>query len=155
MSEINRGRPGWRRIALPVSVVLNLFLAAVIGGHMWHVRHGEARAGSPLIGALARAEAVLPPKDAAIFDAAIKRNAPHYADDWQQLRLARRNLRRLVAADDFDQQQVRQAFTTWQQAWNRFFNDFSGTLVEALAQVSPEGRRKLVTERRMETGEAP
>jgi uncharacterized membrane protein len=154
MTEMRRRGATWRRIALPVSIVLNLFLVAVIGGHVWHNRHNEPRLGGPL-GALARAEAVLPPKDAAAFDAVIKRDSSHYAEDWQQLKLARGHLRQLVTADDFDQQQVRQAFATWQQAWSRFFNDFSGTLVEALAQVSPEGRHKLSAERQSENPDLP
>jgi uncharacterized membrane protein len=155
MTEINRGRSSWRRFALPASIVLNLFLVALIVGHLWHGRRGVANFGGPLVGALARAEAALPPKDAAAFDAVIKRDASHYAEDWQRLKTARRDLRRQVTAEDFDQQRVRQAFATWQTEWNRFFNDFSGTLAEALAQVSPEGRRKLVAERQSESGEAP
>ena len=31
---------------------------------------------------------------------------------------------------------------------NRFFDDFANPLIEALSQVSPEGGRKLVAERR-------
>ena len=153
MTEKTRGRPNWRGFALPASIVLNLFLAALIGGHLWHNRHAGPGFGGPLVGALARAEATLPPKDAAAFDAVIKRNAPRYAEDWRQLKAARRDLRQLVIAEDFDQQAARQAFANWQKVWNRFFDDFSGTLVEALAQVSPEGRRKLVAERRSEAAE--
>lgn len=155
MVERLRGIPNWRRLALPASVILNLFLVALIGGQVWHNRRSDAGFGTPLAGALARAEAILPSQDAAAFGAVIKRDAPHYAEDWRQLRAARRELRRKITAEDFNQEQVRQALATWQTAWGRFFGDFSGTLIEALAQVSPEGRRKLVAERRAARGEPP
>jgi uncharacterized membrane protein len=150
VTEKTRETRGWRRIALPASIVLNLFLVAVIGGHVLHRRFTEATVQPPLMRALARAEASLPPQDAARFGAVMRRDAPLYAEDRQHVIAARRALIGQITAEHFDQDAVRQAMATWQAAWNRFFADFGNTLVEALAQVSPEGRRKLIAERRSE-----
>jgi hypothetical protein len=43
---------------------------------------------------------------------------------------------------------VSQAFTAWQASWNQLTNALQGPLVDALGQVSPESRRKLVNQRR-------
>jgi Heavy-metal resistance len=99
---------------------------------------------------LAHAEASLPPRDAASFGAAIRRDAPHYAQAAQQLTEARQEFWRQVTAEQFNQYDVRQALDAWRTAWNRFLDDFSSTIVAALAEVSPEGRRKLMAERRFQ-----
>jgi uncharacterized membrane protein len=144
-SEIPGGR---RRVGLAASIVLNLFLIALIAGHVWQVRRMEAHGGTPLVRALARAEAALPPRDAAAFAAIIRRDAPRYAGAARQLNEARQALGRAIAAQEFKQDEVRSAFAAWQASFNRFFADFRDPLIEALAAVSPEGRRKLVAERR-------
>lgn len=146
MSEDDTMRGGRGRVALPVSLALNLFLAAVIVGHIWHNHHNSRAFGPPLGRALAFAESRLPSDDAQAFRAVIDREAPRFAQDEQQLMDARRELGRQISADKFDADSVRQAFGAWRAAWNHFLDDFSGTLLNALAQVSPEGRRKLVEE---------
>lgn len=141
--------PGRRRsVALAASIVLNLFLIALIAGHVWQARHMEAHGATPLVRAFARAEAALPPRDAAAFAAIIRRDAPRYAEAARQLNEARQALGRTIAAADFNPDEVRRAFAAWQASFNRFFADFRDPLIEALAAVSPEGRRKLVAERR-------
>ncbi len=141
-----------RRVILALSLVLNVFLVALIGGFVWRhrihvVNPAGAPFGSPLNRALAAAEASLPRRDAAAFDAVIRREAPHFAQAGTQLLAARRAVGEAIIADPYDPQAVHQAFLAWQASWNQFANIFNGTLVEALAQVSPEGRRKLVIER--------
>jgi uncharacterized membrane protein len=148
MSGERREMRNWLRIALPISIVLNLFLLALVGGHVLRSRSNEFGTGTPLMRALARAEASLPPKDAAAFGAVMRREAPRFASAEQRLAEARRGLAEEITAERFDQAGVRQALEAWQAAWNGFFADFSGTLVEALGQVSPDGRRKLVADRR-------
>lgn len=150
LTRPSRETSRWRRIVLPVSLILNLFLMALIGGHVWRARSDDMRS-EPLVRALARAEASLPPKDAAAFGAVIRREELHFAEAQKQLAAARQNVRRQVTAEHFDQAAVRRALVTWQAAWNDFFDDFSGTLVDALAQVSPEGRRKLIAARQSES----
>jgi uncharacterized membrane protein len=148
MSDIPAEKSRWRRIALPASVILNLFLLAVIGGHVAnaHRKGVFPRSGIPLARALARAEATLPPKDAAAFGAVISRDEPHFAKTMQELRQSRQKLDDQLVAEHFDPAATRQALGETQVAWDHFLNDFSGTLVDALAQVSPEGRRKLISE---------
>lgn len=141
---------GWRRIALPASIVLNLFLIALIGGHLFQARRIATNAETPLVRALARAEATLPPRDATAFAAAMRRDAPRFAAAQKQLTQARQELQRQIAAEQFNQADVRQALEAWQSAWNHFFDDFSTPLIDALSQVSPEGRRKLVAARQAE-----
>jgi uncharacterized membrane protein len=156
MPEINQTKPGWRRIALPVSIVLNLFLIAVIGGHILHVRVRlrESHVDTPLARALANAESILPASDAEKFRAVIRRDAPHYMDAAHQLGEARQEVERQILAEPFDQERVNRALAGWEAAWNRFFGEFNNTLVEALAEISPEGRRQLVAKRREERAKA-
>ena len=51
-------------------------------------------------------------------------------------------------AENFDPDAVRRALATWQAKSDQFVDQFGGTLIDALAQVSPEGRRRLVDARR-------
>jgi uncharacterized membrane protein len=140
--------PRWPLIALAASIVVNLFLLALIGGHLLHSQQSDASAGgTPLARALARAEASLPPRDAAVFDAVIRRNGPHYSAAVQQLNEARQEFERQMTAEPFNQEGMGEALATWHMAWDRFLDDFRSTLLEALAQISPEGRRKLIADR--------
>lgn len=148
MEQQHVSRP-WR-IALGLSVILNLFLLANIGGGIWRTHMLEQGGRSGLADALARAEAGLSADDAKAFDAVIRKGAPHYIEAAHRLRRARLAVRDQVTAQDFDPRKTRQALADWQTAWIDFLNAFDGPLVDALAQVSPEGRRQLVAQRRAE-----
>ena len=100
--------------------------------------------------ALADAETSLPPSDAAKFRDVMTRGAPLYAQSAKQLAEARAALQRQIVAEPFDRQAVHSAFVAWQQSWNRLLDNADDTLIEALAQVSPEGRRKLIAQRQAE-----
>lgn len=161
MTDITVEKPRWRRIALPASVILNLFLLAMIGGHVWnaHSRLGRGEigpvAGMPLARALARAEQVLPRQDAIAFGAVMARDLPHFAKSIRELRESRHNLDRQIVAEHFDPVAARQALTGTQTAWSHFLADFGDTLIDALGQVSPEGRRKLISETQFGARVAP
>lgn len=142
------------RIALALSVILNLFFIAVIGGHVWRNRIVDMGGKPPFAAALARAEAGLSPEDAKAFDVAIRQGMPQYMAAAQRLRHARLAVRDQVVAGHFDPEKTRAALNDWQSAWNGFLGAFDDSLIEALAQVSPEGRLKLVAQRRGE-GLAP
>jgi uncharacterized membrane protein len=150
ITEQARGIPRWRRFALPASIVLNLFLIAVIGGHMMHSRRLGGGGEMSLARALARAQEILPPDDAAAFTAVMRRNAPKYQDAGRQLKEARTRLDSALTAETFDQAEVRQSMAQAQAAWNTFTDKISGSLIEALAGVSVEGRRKLIAQRQTE-----
>jgi len=154
MTMATQQRGGSRQIALLFSIVLNLFFVALIVGHIWQVHQAPTTLGEPLARALARAEASLPPRDSAAFGAVIKGNAPQYVGALHQFAMARRQLAEAIIAPQYDAPKVRQALATWQSAWNSFVGDFGPTLVEALGQVSPEGRRKLIAQRRLTRGDA-
>jgi hypothetical protein len=146
----------WRRFALPVSVILNLFFVTLIGGHELRTKMDEHAAGSaPLMRALANADSSLSASDAAAFNAVMRRDAPRYAAAAQQLDEAREQLETRITADPYNPIAVRQALAAWQVSWNRFIGDVGDPLVDALAQVSPEGRRKLVAVRRARVGPTP
>ncbi|CAH2601975.1 protein of unknown function [Rhodovastum atsumiense] len=138
--------PRWRRFLLPASLLLNLFLVAVIVGQM--ARSGLASRPHPsLTGALAKVEALFSAQDAAAFRAVIRRDAPEFAGAARQMLEARQNLEHLVIADRYDPAAVREGVVIWRRAWNHFFDRFGDTLVDAMAQVSPEGRRRLIAAR--------
>jgi hypothetical protein len=56
--------------------------------------------------------------------------------------------RNSAPTEPYNADTVRQAFANWQTSWNKFLDAAAGTLVEALGQVSPEGRQRLVAERK-------
>lgn len=138
------------RIALALSVILNLFFIAVIGGYVWRNRIAGMGGRPPFAAALARAEAGLSPRDAKAFDAAIRQGVPQYIAAAWRLRQTRLAVRDQVTAEHFDPEKTRAALNDWQSAWNGFLSTFDDSLIKALAQVSPEGRRKLVAQRHVE-----
>jgi uncharacterized membrane protein len=150
MTEKGRGIVSWRWLALAVSIILNIFLVALIGGHLWQSRRDDGAAASPLSRALARAEAILPPQDAAAFGVVIRRDAPRYIQAARQLTETRQQFWQKVTAEHVDQHEVRRALDAWRTAWNRFLDDFSDTIVAALAEVSPDGRRTLMADQRFQ-----
>ena len=139
----------WRRFALPASVLLNLFLIALIGGHLLRNHADDGGPGGiSLPRVLANAQASLSPSDAAAFASVMRRDAPRYLESARKLADARAQLERLITAQQYDEPAVKQAFAVWQASADRLFDDIGRTLVEALGQVSPEGRQKLVANRR-------
>jgi len=155
MAQIQAAR-GWRRIALPASIVLNVFFVALIGGHLLQRGHAIGPNAIPLARALQNAEASLSPSDAAAFRQVMRAGAPRFADAARQLAVARRAVAHQIAAEPYDADAVHQALSHWQVALNKFFEAFSDPLVDALGRVSPEGRRKLIAEREAErAGVAP
>jgi hypothetical protein len=138
----------WQRFALPLSLLLNLFLTAIIGGHLLRHRGYEAGTRSPsLPRMLTNAQASLSAPDAAAFGEVMRRDAPRYAESARKLGEARTALERQIAADPYDAAATKQAFVAWQASSAHFLSDVSDPLIEALGQVSPEGRQKLVASR--------
>jgi uncharacterized membrane protein len=147
-STNTRARPSWPWLALSLSTVLNLFLLGIIAGHFLSRGGSGELAVTPMARALERAEAELSPADAAAFRAALDRGGPRYAQSAAQVTAARRALARQIAADPFDPRATSQALAVWRTSWDRFVGDLSGPLIDALAAISPQGRRRLVDARR-------
>ena len=139
----------WGLIALALSLVLNLFLIAVIGGHWLGMRRAGTStcAAMDVEASLARFESELSPNDAAAFRSVLRRDAPRYTQSMQQLAEARKALRQQILAEPFNEATASQALATWQTDLNQFMNDFRGPFMDAVAEISPEGRRRLVPAR--------
>jgi len=135
-------------VALSLSTLLNLFLLGVIAGHVLGRGAPRELSLTPMAGAVERAEAALGPADAAAFRAALDRDRPRYGQSAEQVAAARRVLMRQILTEPFDPHATSQALAAWRTSWGRFISDFSGPLVDALAAISPEGRRRLIDARR-------
>ena len=71
---------GWWRYALPISVLLNFFLIAVIGGHVLRHRDPGEGVAVPLFQRLlTNIRANLSAQDAAAFGSVMLRSEPRYA----------------------------------------------------------------------------
>ncbi|MHB8813315.1 MAG: periplasmic heavy metal sensor [Steroidobacteraceae bacterium] len=140
----------WRKSVLALSLVLNLFLATLVLGHLWrsHIRHAPLQPMVAHIVADARAE--LSTDDFAAFDAVIHRDGPQVAEEAQRVSAARGVLESRIEAEPFDPAATRQAYDAWHESADRFLDQFRDTLVDALAQVSPQGRRRLIAHTRAE-----
>jgi len=147
-STNTRARPTWPWLALSLSTVLNLFLLGIIAGHFLGRGGSPELAVTPMSRAVERAEAELSPSDAAAFRAALDRGGPRYGQSAAQVAAARRALARQIAADPFDPRATSQALAVWRTSWDRFVDNLSGPLIDALAAISPQGRRRLVDARR-------
>lgn len=137
----------WRRLALPASLLLNLFLIAMIGGFLLHKPvpgSAASAAAAPIWRALATVQSSLSPQDARAFNTVIARDRPRASAAFLKLLAAREALARQVSAERYDPEATRQALAAWRTSWDGFILDFSDTLVDALAQVSPDGRRQLL-----------
>jgi uncharacterized membrane protein len=137
----------WRRGALPLSLILNLFLIALIGGYWLRNELPGSRPAlqaAPIGRVLAGLEGRLSPTDAAALRAAMARGAPSLAPASQRLLQARIDLTRQITAERVDREATRRAFLAWRASWDEVIEDLSDPLTDALAQISPEGRRQLV-----------
>jgi len=146
-----RGSFDWRWLALSLSLLCNVFLVALIAGHFLSRRIGPAAiplGAAPMARALERTQAILSPQDAAAFRAVLVRDRPRYLQSALRVAAARRELGRRIAAEPFDPRAAGQALAAWRTSWDGFVDAFSGPLIDALSTISPDGRRRLVAERR-------
>src|SRR6185312_4237192 len=100
-----RARFDWRWLALALSLVCNVFLAAVIAGHFLSRRIGPVGVSiivSPMTRALERTQAILSPQDAATFRTVLLRDRSRYAQAALRVAATRRELGRQIAAQTFD-----------------------------------------------------
>ena len=141
MAEARTKRSG---VALRASIVLNLFLAAIIGGHVLRKEIIARQLPPELIGRVLYVESRLSPEDARTFRRIMSRDAPTYTAAAAELKKARREINRRVTAEPFDRTAVNEAIVLWGTDWNHFLLAFSHPLVDALAHISPDGRRSLV-----------
>ena len=135
-----------RRALLPASLILNLFLLAMIGGNV--LRSGFAGNPSFLAHALQAAVGSLGPRDAIIFRGTLRAEQPRFAAAAAALGHSREALADQILAPQMDPAATRAALLVWRADWLRFTDAFSDPLIDALSKISPDGRRRLVAERR-------
>jgi uncharacterized membrane protein len=138
---------GWKRLLLPASLILNLFFIALIGAHFLNMRSREPENLTLVSRFAARVQNRLPAEDAAIFASVMRRDSSLYAEAGQQFAAARQELLRQLAADPFDKAAARQALTAWQAAGSKLLDPLGDSFIDALSQISPASRRKLISER--------
>ena len=122
-----RSRLDWRWLALALSLVCNVFLAALIAGHFLGPRVRPVRfsvGATPMTRALERAEDILSPQDAAAFRGVLERDRPRYVPAALRVAAARRALELQIAARPFDPRAAGQALAAWRASWNGFVDAF-------------------------------
>jgi hypothetical protein len=147
MSDFTQGTTSWRRAALPVSLILNLFLIAVIGGHVLRTGSNERAGDATLAKALANAASKLSGPDAEAFGAVMRREAPHYEEAIRRLLADRDALERQINSEPFNPEAARAAYAAWQQSLTGFTHDFGDALIAALGEISPAGRHRIIAAR--------
>jgi uncharacterized membrane protein len=150
-----RNFPKVWRISMIGSLILNLFLLALTAGHLLRAEFQPRAAGTPLARALANAGTGLSKPDATVFRNVIRTSAPHFADAAQNLVNAREALRHQIEMEPFNRDATKQAYAAWQRTLNIFIEDFGDALVDALGQISTQGRRKILDERRQRLADVP
>lgn len=138
------GTRKWLRIALPLSLVLNMFLLAFLGGQMLRATPEVPKGVDPLARILAVAEATLPASDARSFRETLLKEEPRYARAVRKVTEARQEMLKQMSADPYDPVATLAALSATQSAWTEFMDAIGGPLVDAIGQISPEGRRKVL-----------
>ena len=139
------------RVALLLSVVLNVLLAAMLaGGWMQHER-GRGMGGAvrmPRAETLAR---VLPESDRAALDAAYERHRPQVRASFRAMREAKREVRAALNARPYDGARLAAALAAMRSEEARVAEAVHALLADVSGNVSDEGRAavaRLVTSRR-------
>ncbi len=130
----------WRTRVLWASLAGNLFLGALIGGHLiWR--------GPPfppgLDGAVMRMAHDLPESDSARFRLILERERPWFEQSRRRMDFARSDLAQSIAKEPFDEAEVRMRMQVFQATWIETSTRFGESLLVALGTLSPEGRVRL------------
>jgi hypothetical protein len=144
--------PGLTRLGFQVSIILNLFFLALIGGFFLRPIIFAHQTDDPIDRAIALVEGQLGPSDAAAFDAIMTRDKAQNTEAKRQLISSRDALESELAVEPFDQARAKVAVANTRQAFDRFIEGFSATVLDALNQLSPAGRKRLVELRRQHLG---
>lgn len=131
----------WRTRLLWTSLGFNLFAAALITApHLSH-RHPPGPPDFDTI--IARVARSLPPTDIGAFRAAMDRGRPDFDTGRIHLAEIRLQVARTLASPAFDPAAARIAFQAMRQQLRDGSERFDEHLIDALANVSPQGRAKL------------
>ena len=129
----------WRTRVLWASVGTNLFLGALIGGHVLNAP--PLRPG--LDGAVERLVGTLVPDDADQFRRVLTAERPWYDQSRRMLDAARADLARSIARDPWDEARVRLYMLAFQARWLESSSRFGDGMLVALGTLSPDGRSRI------------
>jgi uncharacterized membrane protein len=127
------------KAALGASLALNLVFAGLL---FWP----DSPRPRGVRGLQARMERVLSAEDRARFRAVMDANQPTFEAAQQALRQTRPLVPRAIGAEPFSEEALRAAMATNRERWQAFSEAFEGSLAQATAAISPEGRRKLLAD---------
>jgi len=127
------------KAALGASLALNLVFAALL---FWP----DTPRPRGVRNLQARMERVLSGEDRDRFRAVMEANRPTYEAAQQAMRQARPLVPRAIGAEPFSEEALRAAMATNRERWQAFSEAFEGSLAQATAAISPEGRRKLLAD---------
>lgn len=126
-----------RKVLIGLSVVLNIFLGGLIGGYFLHP-HPPG-----LYGVLVKLSGSLSSQDHETFWTVIDRDRSHSEAALQKVRAARMALNRTIAVEPFNPATTRAALAAWNDDWADYVKIFGDSFVDALEQISPEGRARI------------
>ena len=128
----------FRRIALPASLALNVFLAVLLV-QQW--RAGDRPPGPPSPTRIAdEIAATLPPADALILREVFARHADQLEAGHKEHRGVPERLRTVLTAQPFDEAALRKIFADGRQARSESDRALEEAVAESLRRMSPEGR---------------
>lgn len=134
-----------RRSLMAASLLLNVFLVAVVSGQYLHRRAAENSDVPVYKRVLHQMTSRLDRQDAEAFRSVLHSQAPRFMAARQALEAAHAETDRELMAKEFDPAALRVALAHWQKSWDAFMAPMSDTLVDAIAHLSPEGRRRLAS----------
>jgi uncharacterized membrane protein len=135
-------REPWRTRLLFISVAGNVFAAGLIGAHFTMRRPhppGPPRAEA-MVEHMARE---LPPEDAARFRAVMQPRLHEIDAARARTDQARAAMFRAMRQTPYDEAKVRQTMKDLQTSWVALSDGLNDSTLAALADLSPDGRRRL------------
>ena len=142
-------------LALRASLVVNVFLLALIVAHVLRAQIADSAAHPEGQAIVARLTAVLPAEDAARFRAQLDLMRSEYEPQRERIGEARQALLRAIARDPYDPAGVRRALADYQQSWRDFTSRFDEAFLAALDTISPHGRARLAAAAEVARGGKP
>lgn len=150
MVTLNVRAGKWLTVALTASLAVNLFLGGIYASR-WFM-HPPGRPGERVLGGgerglpafLDRMAEVLPPDERAKLTAAIAKHQPEIASNGAAVREARRQVRNVATAENFDRAAAEKAFADLRERNMRFQRSLHETLIDAAADLPPSARRQIV-----------
>ncbi|HLI12965.1 MAG TPA: periplasmic heavy metal sensor [Alphaproteobacteria bacterium] len=137
------------RIVVFISLALNVFL---IGFVVARLVRPEWRSPRPPPGGpdaiVARLSSKLDGKDAATLRAAFDSDKADLTQRFAELQSARRELRTKLMAEPFDHEALAKAMADLRTRHDAFIAEVQDALLKAVDQLSPEGRRRLLSGKR-------